>query len=50
MRIYGEPPATTLRTAATVPTATLVVAYLGHHRRAWRWFVWFRYRRIQVTR
>ena len=49
VRIYGEPPGQTVSTAATVPTATLVIAYVAITG-ALSWFVWFRYRRIQVTR
>jgi len=49
VRIYGEPPGQTLTTASTVPTATLAIAYVVITA-VLAWFVWFRYRRIQVTR
>ena len=49
VRIYGEPPGETVSTATSVPTATLVIGYVIITA-ALGWFVWFRYRRIQVTR
>jgi ABC-2 type transport system permease protein len=49
VRIYGEPAGWTVSTAASVPTATLAVGYVVITA-ALAWFVWFRYRRIQVTR
>jgi ABC-2 type transport system permease protein len=49
VRIYGEPAGETLTSATTVPTWILVVGYVAVTS-VLAWFVWFRYRRIQVTR
>jgi len=48
-RIFGEPQGSALGSAASVPTATLVVAYVVITA-ALAAFVRFRYQRIQVTR
>ncbi len=49
VRIYGEPAGETVPSSASVPTATLAAGYVVITA-ALVWFVWFRYRRIQVTR